>query len=628
MISIKKNITLICLMVGLCSVAQSKDTQKADKLFEKFEFPEAIKAYSKLIDNGKGNEYVYSQLAEANYLVFNMPEAEKWYARVLETSNDSEIMYRYAQVLKSNGKYEQANNWMQKFATAKPGDTRAKAFNANPDYIQDILNVEKKYEVEALSFNSPDSDFGGTYKDGKLYFASAKGIGGKNYGATNQPFLNVFVIDMKPNDKPEGVAQEVAGDINTKYHEGVVSFSPDGNTMYFSRESHYEKVFEKDRTNKLKIGFNHLFSAKKDGDKWGDVESLPFNGNSFSVKNPAVSPDGKILYFASDMEGGYGGFDIYKVAINDDGTYGKPQNMGVEINTQEAEMFPFISDNGTLYFSSTGHLGLGGLDVFYVAKDGLIKNMGMPINSNSDDFAFTVNEETGRGFVSSNRKGSVGDDDIYAVERLETCDVLVTAIVVDAKNGAAIAEANVDISDGLGNIAHKTSNDDGTVEFTVKCNNPLTYRVTMKDYEGNTIDFLGSDKNAQLEIPLKPIEEIIVEERIVLNPIFFEFDKANITPQGAFELDKLVAVMQKYPDMEVRVESHTDNRGGNQYNIMLSEKRAQATLQYVVSKGIGQDRISGLGRGESQPKVECTKCTEEEHQTNRRSEFIVVSNEW
>src|SRR5690606_28441409 len=200
--------------------------------------------------------------------------------------------------------------------------------------------------------------------------------------------------------------------INTRYHEGLVSFSPDGKTMYFSRESFFEKVFEKDSLTKNRYSVLHLYKATKLGNNWDTVESLSINSENYSVKNPSVSADGKTLYFASDKPDGYGGFDIYKATINADGSVGEAENLGQKVNTEGQEMFPYISSNGTLYFSSNGHLGLGGLDVFYTkevdGKVGPIRNIGIPINSNADDFAFRMDEETSEGFVSSNREGGVG----------------------------------------------------------------------------------------------------------------------------------------------------------------------------------------------------------------------------
>lgn len=612
-------------MSGLSLTAQNRDTQVADKHFSKFEFIEAIEAYNKLIEKGKGDQYVYSQLAEANYNLYSTVEAERWYAKALESNQDSEMIYKYSQMLKANGKYDKSNEWMQKFAQMNPKDERAIAFKANPDYIPGILQGEKKYDIKTLDFNSETSDFGGTVANGNLYFSSARNKARRNYGWNEEPFLDIYqvAIDMEVTEP------ELVDGINTKHHEGTVAFSPDGNTMYFSRESYFEGDYEKDNANKNKLSVFYLYKTTKNGDLWEDAEPLQsINNNNYSVSAPAISADGKTLYFHSDMPGGYGLFDIYKATINNDGTLGKAENLGNKINTEGQDRFPFITNDGTLYFSSDGHLGLGGLDVFYVSETGDIKNIGVPINSNSDDFAFTINDETGAGYVSSNRSGGKGNDDIYGVKRLEPCDVQLITTVIDSETGNPLTNVNVVIKDKNNQIVStQTTNANGQVSYEVSCEKALEISGTLPDYEGNTINFSGSkDKEYNLQLELKPIDKLIVNDRVVLNPILFDFDKSNITAQGAFELDKLVAVMNKYPEMVISAESHTDTRGSARYNEALSDRRAKSTVQYVISKGIDASRISGIGKGENELKVDCgSNCTEEEHQLNRRSEFIIVS---
>ena len=607
--------------------AQNKDTQNADKLFNRLEFVDAIEAYNKLVENGKANVYVYKQLGDANYKIFATEEAEKWYAKALETSQDSETIYNYSQMLKANGKYDQSSKWMQKFADMNPKDDRAKAFKNNPDFIPGILEGEKKYELKTLGFNVEGSDFGGTVNNEILYFTSARNNARRNYGWNEEPYLDVYQVSLTLNDEDQE-ADLVEGNINTKHHEGTVAFSPDGNTMYFSRESYFEGEYEKDKDSKSKFSVLYLYKATKDGVKWSNVEPLHINKTNYNISAPTMSADGKTLYFHSNMPGGFGLEDIYKVSVNDDGTVGEPENLGDKINTEGSEKYAFISSENTLYFSSNGHLGLGGLDVFFVSESGTIENVGVPINSNSDDFAFTINDETGEGFVSSNRPGGKGGDDIYGIKRLEPCNVMVKTSVIDSETGDPLSGVAVVIKDSNDRIVlSETSDNKGQVIYEVTCEKSLEISGTLPDYEGNTLSFAGSqDEEVNLQLELKPIDKIIVEDRVVLNPILFDFDKSNITSQGAFELDKLVAVMNKYPDMIILAESHTDSRGSANYNEKLSERRAKSTVQYVISKGIDANRISGIGKGENELKVDCgSKCTEEEHQKNRRSEFIIVS---
>ena len=627
-----KNIKLFITLIILSSfsvTAQNKQTVKADKHFAKLEFVEAAKAYTKLVEKGEADAYVYGQLAEANYNTFNTVEAEKWYAKALESSSDSEMMYKYSEMLKANGKYDASNQQMRKFAAANANDERAKAFLANPNYLNDILAKDEKFTAKNLEFNSEASDFGGTLKDGKLYITSARNDSRRTYGWNDQPFLDIYELTVA-EDGTYSEASVLKGKINTKYHEGIVSFSPDGNTMYFSRESFFDNMYEKNEDTNTKLSVIQLFKATKNGDTWKNVEALSLNSNSYSVKNPSVSKDGSTLYFASDMEGGFGKFDIYKATIAADGTVEAAENLGAKINTPGQEMFPYAGDDTYLYFSSNGHLGLGNLDVFYTTYSGTetVKNVGAPINSKADDFAFVLDADK-NGYVSSNRAGGKGSDDIYAIREIKPlCDVEMLVTVENAETGVKLAGAMVTLYDSEGSvIATETTNAQGVTTFTTGCDQDTSLKVTKAEFEDTTATVSGSkDAKKAVTVDLTPIKKMIVEDKVVLDPIYFEFDKSNITPQGAAELDKLVLVMNKYPEMVIYATSHTDNRGKDGYNMSLSERRAQATVAYVISKGISASRITGKGMGESEPVVACgTNCTEAQHQQNRRSDFTIKS---
>ena len=622
---------MITFMSSICLTAQNNATKKADKHFNKYQFVEAAEDYLKLANSGDADAYVYGQLAECYYNVFKTEDAEKWYAKALETSSNPEMIYNYSQMLKANGKYEESNAQLEKFASMRPADHRATAFKANPNYLPKILEKGKKFNVQNLPINSEVSDFGGTLKDGKLYFTSARNSNRKTYGWNEEPFLDIYAAktDSEGGFQTPAMIKE---NINTKYHEGTVSFSPDGNTMYFTRESYYDKVFERDSLTKYKISFLNLYKSIKQEGKWSEAEALSLNGDNYSVKNPAVSADGKTLYFSSDKAGGYGQYDIYSAPIDADGMVGEATNMGQKLNTEGQEMFPFISSSNTLYFSSNGHLGLGGLDVFFAkiidGKVGPIRNIGIPVNGNADDFAFSINEETEEGFVSSNREGGKGSDDIYAVKKLQPiCDVLMTVTVKDSDTGLVLEGASVDIKDAEGTVfGTKISNSQGIVEFIIECDVDTLLTGSKVDYESGMAEVEGtSEEEVSVEILLTPIEEIILADKVVLNPIYFDFDKSNITAQAAFELDKLVQLMTKYESIVISAESHTDSRGSASYNLSLSDRRAKTTAQYVISKGIDASRITGIGKGETSPNVDCGgKCTEDEHQLNRRSEFFIL----
>ena len=626
----KKTLTLILVTLFSYSFvfSQNNSTKKADRLYDRLEFVKAAEEYLKLSDSELNSEYVITKLANCYYNLFETREAEKWFKKIVNKNPDAELIYKYSQMLKANGKYKESNLWMNKFSEMKPYDSRAVSFKNTPNYIDKIINKGKRFNIQNLKINSEFSDFGATIYKNKLYFVSSRNENRKSYGWNDEPFLDIFSSTI--NDKGSHLPADLFVELNSKFHEGVVSFTPDGNTAYFTRESYYEDEYQKDSLNNTKYSQLYIYKATKLKDSWDTFESLEINDVNFSNKNPMVSPDGKHLYFSSNMPGGFGLYDLYVAEIKDDGSLGKAENLGQKINTEGQEAFPFVTSENMLYFSSDGHLGLGGLDVFYSKKVddkwSNSKNVGIPVNSGADDFAFLINEDN--GYVSSNRTGGVGKDDIYAVKKIRPlCDLLLETVVLDSKTNSPIETALTSVSGGEGTINNsKTTNEKGLVEFMIECENDIKFVVSKEGYESKILDIKLLDIDPPLlEVMLDPIEELIVEEKVELSPIYFEFDKFNITNEGAFELDKLVAVMQKYPEMKIRVEAHTDNRGPSSYNLKLSENRAKSTAQYVISKGIDENRISGVGKGENEPVIECSgNCSNEDHRTNRRSEFIIL----
>lgn len=623
----KKIVTIVVfLLIGLTfSNAQNKNTKKADTHFDRLEYVKAAEEYQKLVKKGRADEYVYMRLAESYYMVNDAKKAEPFYKRIAEKPNaDAEIIYNYAQVLKINGKFEESNRMMEKFAQKNPQDSRAIDFKNNPNYVAKLLEGKARFTATpAQELNSKYSDFGGTRIGNKLYFASARNTGGKKYKRTEEPFLDIYEAAYTNGKFSNPV--KIKGDVNTKFHEGIAAISPDGNTMYFDRNDYFEGKYRKDSEGENQI---KLFTAELIDGQWRNIQSVPFNNSEYKVGHPALAENGNVLYFASTMPGGHGGSDLYRVTINTDGSFGTPENLGPEINTEGNEVFPFIGSDGSLYFSSDGHLGLGGLDVFFAEKTangfGQVRNLGTPVNSSADDFAFSIDSNQ-EGFVSSNRGGN---DDIYIIKQIEPlCDSEIDVLVVNAKTQQPLVGATVNLYDANDNkLATKTAGTNGKTSFLVECDHSYVVQASLKDYEANASSVSATGGKVNTTVYLSPIEDLIVEDQVVLNPILFDFDKHNIKPQAAFELDKLVQLMQKYPDMVIRVESHTDSRGTDAYNQDLSERRAKSTVQYVISKGISEHRISGKGFGESQLKVRCGEnCTEEQHQQNRRSEFIIVS---
>lgn len=627
----KKIYTILLLLAVSTTMvtAQNSKTKKADQLYDRLQYTDAAEAYQKLLKKGGASSYVFERLANSYYFINNTKKAETYYKRVVRGKKvDPEVVYNYAQSLKANGKFADYNTYMKKFAEMKPADSRAIAFMENPDYLPKIIDESaQKYTATNLKdINTEFSEFGGTVIGKDFYFASGRNTTRKTSGWNDEHYFEIYkasiIGDVEKN--PE----LLKGDVNTKYHESSVAITPDGKRMYFDRSGLFNGKYKKDREGISQLS---IYYAENINGNWTNIQSVPFNDTEFSNSHPALSADGNTLYFTSDRPGGIGMADIYKVSIDSKGNFGKPENLGSGINTEGKEGFPYVDSNGTLYFSSDGHLGMGGLDVFAAEAKGSgfgeAKNMGLGVNSSSDDFAFSYNPTTEKGYVSSDRKGGKGSDDIYKIEKIESCEVNLIVLVIDANTNMVIPSARLDLYDGMENkLKSKTTTDNGNESFELPCNQAHVVQAFKEGYESNAETINASKKGEKkIKIALRPVEELIVEEKVVLDPILFDYDKHNIKPQAAFELDKLVALMKRNPEMVIKVESHTDNRGNDAYNLTLSNKRAQSTVQYVISKGISADRISGEGFGETKPAIKCGEdCTDEQRHQNRRSEFIII----
>jgi outer membrane protein OmpA-like peptidoglycan-associated protein/tetratricopeptide (TPR) repeat protein len=618
----KNTILLFFILLGISLAAQNKNTKKADQLFERYEYVQAAQEYIALIEKGNDDSYISKKLGDCYYNIYNTIEAEKWYAKAVQSKQDAETYYRYAQMLKSNSKYIEANSQMKIFSAMMPNDQRATEFNKNPDYLPQLIANEKRFDVEKITVNSEKSDFGAALYGDVLYFVSARKESNKIYGWNNEPFLDIYQSNYNADgtySKPIPVEE-----LNSKFHEGPVSITKDGNTIYFSSESFKDKLFEKDKAKNLKFGQVNLYKANRENGKWGAITPLPFNSKSFSTGNPAIDKEGKILYFASNMPGSIGGTDIWKVKVESNGTFGTPENLGNKINTVGDENFPFVTDDNVLYFSSNGLTGFGGFDVFSVDlnTEEVPSNLGKPVNTEKDDFAFTYNKEKNIGYLSSNR---FGIDHIYSAKPV--CKAQILTVVKTIKTGELLSNARVVVLDNLGNVLDtQTSNQNGQVLYKVECQKAYTIEVYKDGFVSKSFPVaLTKEGQIIIDATLNPIEVIVTETEIILNPIYFEFNKSNITKQGAAELDKLVYVMSQNDKLIVFAKSHTDSRGSEAYNLDLSDKRAKSTIQYIISKGISPDKISGKGYGKSEPKVNCQdNCTDEEHAMNRRSEFMII----
>ena len=625
----KKIYTLFLIFTVTFTVAQNKDTKKADQLYHRMAYVDAAEAYQKLLKKGKADRYVFEQLANSYYFINDTKKAETYYKRVVKGKKvNPETVYNYAQSLKANGKYSDYNEAMKTFAELAPTDSRAVEFMKNPNYVPQIMEDFARFEAKNLEdINTEYSEFGGITVGKDFYFSSARNTTRKKYQWNEQPFLDIYKAEHVGNTVKNATLLE--GDVNTKFHEGNVAITPDGKRIYFDRNDYFNGKYDKDDEGINQI--NLYYSEWVDGG-WKGVFEVPFNSSEYSTGHPALNPNGNWLYFVSDMPGGKGGSDIYRVNIDANGNFSKPERLPDNINTEGKENFPYLDSLGNLYFSSDGHQGLGGLDIFYVEANGARfenpVNLGKGANTEDDDFAFIWNSETKTGYLSSNRKGGKGSDDIYMVKAVEPpCDVDMDILVINEYTKEPIFGARLDLYDGQENkLSTKTTAENGKGNILAACNQDHVVQAFMTGFEPNSVS-VGAQGKGKLSktIALRPIEMIIVDDKVVLNPILFDYNKWNIKPKAAFELDKLVEIMKKYPNMKIKVEAHTDNRGKDDYNRELSEKRAQSTVQYVISQGIDASRISGQGFGEDKPVVACgTNCSDADHQKNRRSEFIII----
>jgi outer membrane protein OmpA-like peptidoglycan-associated protein/tetratricopeptide (TPR) repeat protein len=618
---------------------------KAEKDYDHYAYVDAIDNYKKVAEKGYQDEKIFQKLGNAYYFKGELPQALKWYDELfmLYPNQEPEYLYRYSQALKSAGNYAKADQMLEQFNAKSGNDKRGALFIDNKNYLEEIKANSDRFQVVDAGVNSNFSDYGSSFLGNKLVFASARDTGGvskKVFKWTNKAFTNLYWSEMKP-DGEMGKPERFERNINSKFNESTPVFTQDGKTMYFTRNNFLEGKRGRD-TNKNTLLKLYKATLDEEGN-WTTVTELPFNSDDYSVAHPALSVDEKTLYFASDMPGTLGQSDLFRVKINVDGEYGKPENLGPAINTEGRETFPFVSADNELYFASDGRPGLGGLDV-YMAKidaDGGfygIQNVGEPINSNQDDFAFLINSKNRNGFFTSNREGGKGYDDIYRfVENKKTaCEQMLLGLVTDLDSGKIVVGAKLSLFDKDFKSLQVTQTDEkGYYSFPVECEKTYYVRTEKDDYltkEGSvkTQNYTGSnDFPVVLEKRIKPIVVgTDLAKTLDIPIIYFDLDKSFIRKDATFELAKVVVVMQEFPEMKIEVRSHTDSRQTAKYNEKLSDKRAKATVAWLVKNGIDSSRIIGKGYGESQLVNHCADgvtCTEEEHQANRRSEFIIIS---
>lgn len=641
-----KNIFLLLLCLSIASVNGQSKLKKANKLFKEFSYVDASKAYEEYLEKEKSpSTQALKNAGDSFYYIDDKRNALKWYQKLYDiqgTSMPDEYLLRYVESLKGVLDYEKADKVTKEYLAGKGDQKRITSYNRLKKQMDSLAKEKPLYTIRNLEINTDKSDFGTAFFGDKIVYSSSKDttkFKEKLYNWNKQPFLNLYVAERNTANGSLFNETLFLPNAMTKYHEATVAFAPDLKTVYYSTNIVRKKklVNDEEGTNNFKI----VKGTISDG-KLNAPQDIFFNSKKYSVGHPAISEDGKWLFFASDMPGGYGGSDLYVCQIADDGTIGPPKNLGPEINTVGNDMFPSFT-NGMLYFASDGHFGWGGLDIYEsrFKEDRTFsepRNLGAPINSNNDDFAYIVDPKDTYGYFSSNRAQGKGDDDIYYFTKEKApCNQMITGKVINSKSKSVIGDASVKVSDLFGDkIAETTTAADGTYKLTVPCNMKVKVSASKTGHSTEEKEIESKKVNGaeikDVNFELTKYDDIVIvdgnKEKIDINPIFFDYDKSDITPQAAAELDKVVFAMSKFPKIKIKIESHTDSRGKDAYNMKLSDARAKSTQTYILSKGIDPSRIeSAIGYGESRLTNKCkngVKCTEAEHLANRRSDFIVI----
>ena len=705
-----KKLLLIIFVFSIQFVnAQDLELARAKRFFDKTFYSESIVLYEKLVQE-KPSQEVIKNLADSYFYTNDLIKAQRYYRLLIQNYNkdlDRNYYFRYAQTLKATNSYEDANAALKEYYSRSANTNDVINFEKDSKTLENVTAIGKRFEIKNLAINTPNSEFGAVKYNDNLVFAGVKlkpGLFDKKFKWDNETYLNLVSIPIKNINSTDSTAHYFAKELKTGMHESNAVFTKDGKTIYFTRNN--SKKGSK-KTNDQKISNLQIFKADLVDGKWTNITSLPFNSSNYSVEHPALSPDEKVLYFASDMPGTFGSFDIYSVNINK-GAFDTPKNLGPIINTEKQEQFPFASADNKLYFSSDGHLGYGSLDVFVSEINGneYLKpvNVGLPLNSNLDDFSFNIDANTKEGYFSSNREGGKGSDDIYQFKEIkdlivEDCKQFIAGTITDIDTKLALENAIVILQDSDKKILNTIiTGQDGKFSFTVACENSFTVLASKEKYtnESKTIA-TGKTRNANNDasMALKSLEAIKLQEKeiaenkrkqeiiiaeenkkkealtaielkqkekktkeaevvaaevkknekvkqilekekdvvkdkdrliIKTDPIYFDYDLWYIRKESKVVLGRVVELMKKYPEMVIEIGSHTDSRGNLKYNEDLSQKRANSTRDFIIESGINAKRVQAKGYGESVPIIKCKTdeaCSEEEHELNRRSEFVI-----
>lgn len=630
----KKIIATILVTAVVFSSCTNGLYKKGVKNYDKLAYHKAIENFEKYLSKKDEPVDAKVKLANAYRLINDYPNAEKWYSRVVNLPDiDPSNYFYYGKILMNIGKYDEAKVWLTKYLEKVPDDFVAEMLLVSCKSVNTFKKDTTLFSIKEAEIPEIATAFGETpYGKGIMFTADKVTFKNSNTSTwTGRSYLDIYFTAKDENGKWLS-PMLLKGDVNGRYHEGPACFSKDGKVVYFTRSNYIKKKRAKSSKdeNNLKI-----FRAELVDDKWTNVTECSFNSDEYSCGHPTMADDGKTLYFISDMPGGLGGTDIYKT-VCDGASCTKPENLGSAVNTNGNEMFPYMHHDGTLYFSSDAHNNLGGLDVFMTSYDERnnkwlqVENLNYPLNTNKDDFAFVMNDDNKTGYVSSNR-GT--EDKIYEITKNDPTFILSGYVNQKGKPNLAIDSAIIEIH----NLTTKTkemvlTGKNGTYkvklnakcEYMVKSWKPMYFTITPP----KSFCMIGK-KISENFVANFELDQIIIEKPIVLENIYYDLDKWFIRPDAAKELDRLVQVMLDNPILNIELSSHTDSRAGDQYNLVLSDKRAKAAVEYIVSKGVDAKRMRWKGYGESKLVNHCknkVECTEDLHQQNRRTEFKAIKS--
>ncbi|TDG34864.1 flagellar motor protein MotB [Pedobacter changchengzhani] len=627
--------------------------KEADVQFELFNYAKAVDLYEVAY---KKNPTLHAaeQLAICYALMNNYLQTESWYAKVVEMPKSAPInIYNYALALQNNSKYADAKaQFLKYFSLDKdfPSNKQNIILSSCDSAVMWMRSPTKVAITNEKGLNSAQSDWGSVkYMDEMVFTSDRKDSIGKS-ATGGRPFLK-FDGSKKPNRNiygstgngylhlymKKGTDSVKLFPLNTgtNYHVGAASFTADGKEMYFTLTKIDDELsFSKNSILKSKLATVNveIFSSKKDtSGNWGEVVPFKYNNvNEYSVGDPFISSDGNTLYFASNMPGGKGGTDIYASLKTEAGDWGVPENLK-DINTEGNERTPFFDGSNNFYFSSDGRVGMGGLDIYKArlesGKISVPKNLGYPTNSPKDDFAFTTYAPK-TGYLSSNRNEGLGQDDIYSFVDREIIAFKLVGTAFNKVSKTPLVNTLVTLTNKNGTQLKTVTQADGKFDFGLDESSDYVLLGSKDNYRSDVASLTtrGLVSSSTLTKDLF-LESIVINKPIKIENIYYDFDKSNIRPDAAVELDKLVKILTDNPTIWIELGSHTDSRGNDQYNQWLSQKRANSAVQYIIDKGISKNRITAKGYGESMPVNRCTngvKCSEADFQLNRRTEFKIV----